>query len=195
MGTYYNRIVTSLRELADKIDPAGSSLVEDDTFYDDMPESVERIADHYGSGGGGASGSVLVIDMYNTAKPEADGLSYDDAVDLYVIFDEEAADMKSSDTLGCIMLDPADFSLGVCIDFIGYEGEVPTRFYAISEVRTQVFDASAEYPEFPGGESLALANDVMIYDIVCLDSANYAKHVYVFPVTSQFIRVSGREVS
>ena len=189
MGTYYNRIVTSLRELADKIDPAGAQFVEDDTFYDDMPESVERIADHYGRGGS-SGGSVLVIDMPNTPTPDADGLTYDDAIDLFINSDGSTHGLKTSGTWGCIMLDPADFSLGVCVDFIGYAGAVPTRYFSVSEVRVQAFDAGMN--EVSEGRSLALANDVMIYDITVLDAARALKHIYVFPATSRFIRVVDR---
>ena len=187
MGTFNNRVVVALRKLADKIDPAGAVLVQDDTYFDDTTENIERIADHYRGGGGGSGMNVLIIDAKTCPKPSASGLSYEDADGVW-------ADINSSPTnvqqgpwgIGAI-LDLPDFSDRIAVDYIDYEGIDNERYYAIIEESVQA--TGYVETEDPSGGALALFNDVTAYRVTCINSSGTKIVAYIFPSTAQFIRV------
>lgn len=184
MGTYYDRIKIALKKLADKIDPAGAATAEEDTFFDDVPESLERMSSHYGGGGG--SGNVLVLDIKNCEKPSADGLSYEDAG--YVSFLRNGFEYNAKYHGDAIILDLDGFSDFVCIDYGGYDDYPLSRFYSVDEYYAPAEGTDA--PAAPTGGALALQNDVYIYEIFFYAGAGNPSTLYVFPSTAQFIRVS-----
>lgn len=63
---YFNKVRASLTKLANTIDPDGITPSEG-SFYDEVSESLERIADNYsGSGGGGGGGGDTGMDIICT---------------------------------------------------------------------------------------------------------------------------------
>ena len=67
---YFNKVRTSLTKLANIIDPEGIAVPEE-SFYDDVSNSLERIADNYSGSGGGSglpevtsedAGKLLTVD-------------------------------------------------------------------------------------------------------------------------------------
>lgn len=65
---YFNKVRASLTKLANTIDPNGITPSEG-SFYDEVSESLERIADNYsGSGGGGGGGGDTGMDIICTCS-------------------------------------------------------------------------------------------------------------------------------
>jgi len=67
-NNYFNKVRKSLIKLANIIDPE-SEVIEEGSFYDDVSESLERIADNY-EGGGGKLPDVTSADNGKTVMVE-----------------------------------------------------------------------------------------------------------------------------
>ena len=161
MNTYYDRITTALRTIADKVDPDGAATAVNDAYYDDVPESLERIADNFSGGGGGGGGGLRVVK--GTLHCEASGSK--PATLFGAIIGDERFDPILAGKICAMELPLSDLSDPLTLDFpVAEEGATLENLslYEKSDFKLTGGITAYEHPVVEGGGGDYVEDNILV---------------------------------